>query len=766
MYASAVYHSVPPQKKIKIRPLKKRKAKTCNKGAILTLPAELWNGRNVEMQCATRNLFPFSTVSIIVQKVSYLWPMTTLRTDSTHSGINIDYANGSGFVHGGSGPLTVYSDDEKNAIKELQNADNDTYYLFVVDNVTRLNADGTPMKDILAGYMPIGRQCGFLFGSPAAKYVAHELGHGAFGLHHTFSSETESFSAPQYSTNNLMDYADGATLNHKQWTWMHEKHGSGLFGFLADESEGEWTTDGHFYLLTYLGMLMGMSYEKAEELGRDAERPDTYVIAEEDLKKGFVVMGDGEKVDIKDHKVGDRLENTTWTIGGLQQRFHALTGGYHGVELAATAYAIKYRSSLGMTSDYNAYLLHRFGDVFAHFDYKKDDNGFDDVPLDKYIGALEDFFDGVGVHGVHIQCINKNDKYKIYDREVVFNEDVIYFVDGVFVSTYSRDETIKIIINSLLTADSKILRFNPISDEELSSLVEGWLKNRDYLGEIEFDLNMISIAKDMISIAKDGIINVFLPKIGEIRIPIIEVINTAITLKNTAISLKDTYEGNKNSLKAYYEETYSISELQKYFLHIVNSATLTKENKPARQNEYNMYGDEVTCVSSWTSGHAGDGSKPDEILRRSELFKLYANRTIELLSMITGINDKEDTAKKTIENVVNMGVEYAGDNEERMSNKLDGVFEFLIQLEKNKDKNEFDISIPIKYLPKELDTGIVWFLYSFIADKTFFKWDFKDSAEKQESVFRQYLKDKYKDYTIIGYQEKENVILLHIKKNI
>ncbi|MBR5168531.1 MAG: hypothetical protein IKW86_10780 [Salinivirgaceae bacterium] len=38
--------------------------------------------------------------------------MTTLRTDSTHSGINIDYADGSGFVHGGSGPLTVYSNDK------------------------------------------------------------------------------------------------------------------------------------------------------------------------------------------------------------------------------------------------------------------------------------------------------------------------------------------------------------------------------------------------------------------------------------------------------------------------------------------------------------------------------------------------------------------------------------------------------------------------------------------------------------------------------
>ncbi len=239
MYATAVYHSVPPQKKIKIRPLKKRKAKTCNKGAILTLPAELWNGRNVEMQCAIRNLFPFSTVSIIVQKVSYLWPMTTLRTDSTHSGITIDYADGSAFVHGGSGPLTVYSDDEKAAINALTDANDDTYYLFLVSSVTKLDADGN--NTVVSGYMPVGYQHGFIFEQfDVARTFAHELSHGAFALHHTFSANTESFRADEGTTTNLMDYTQsGITLNHKQWTWMHEKHGSGLFGFLADEDEGE-----------------------------------------------------------------------------------------------------------------------------------------------------------------------------------------------------------------------------------------------------------------------------------------------------------------------------------------------------------------------------------------------------------------------------------------------------------------------------------------------------------------------------------------------
>ncbi len=147
-------------------------------------------------------------------------------------------ANGSGFVHGGSGPLTVYSDDEKAAINALTDANDDTYYLFLVKNVTKLDADGN--NTVVSGYMPVGYQHGFIFEQfDVARTIAHELSHGAFALHHTFSANTESFHANEGTTNNLMDYAEGATLNYKQWSWMHEKHGSGLFGFLADEEDAE-----------------------------------------------------------------------------------------------------------------------------------------------------------------------------------------------------------------------------------------------------------------------------------------------------------------------------------------------------------------------------------------------------------------------------------------------------------------------------------------------------------------------------------------------
>ena len=176
--------------------------------------------------------------------------MTTLRTDSTHSGITIDYADDSGFVHGGSGPLTVYSDDEKAAINALTDSDDDTYYMFLVNSVTKLDANGN--RTIVSGYMPVGYQHGFIFEQfDVARTYAHELSHGAFALHHTFSENSESFHANEGTTNNLMDYTQsGITLNHKQWTWMHEKHGAGLFGFLADESEGESVLDNlvHYYL--------------------------------------------------------------------------------------------------------------------------------------------------------------------------------------------------------------------------------------------------------------------------------------------------------------------------------------------------------------------------------------------------------------------------------------------------------------------------------------------------------------------------------------
>ncbi len=163
-------------------------------------------------------------------------PAVASVTVTTHSGLTMAYANGQNFVHGGSGWLSVYNADQKAAIQALTDAQDDVYYLFFVDNATKLDENDKPT--IVAGYMPICRRYGFIYDNPTSKYVAHEVSHGAFSLHHTFSSESESYHAPQGTTPNLMDYSGGTDLNHLQWQWMHESH-TNLLGFLDDESEGE-----------------------------------------------------------------------------------------------------------------------------------------------------------------------------------------------------------------------------------------------------------------------------------------------------------------------------------------------------------------------------------------------------------------------------------------------------------------------------------------------------------------------------------------------
>lgn len=84
-------------------------------------------------------------------------------------------------------------------------------YLFVVDDI----------EGDLDGYMVRGKSVGFIEEGQGLETYAHELGHGAFGLEHTFPI------APKGSTNNLMDYhaahvTDNWHLRAKQWADIHD----------------------------------------------------------------------------------------------------------------------------------------------------------------------------------------------------------------------------------------------------------------------------------------------------------------------------------------------------------------------------------------------------------------------------------------------------------------------------------------------------------------------------------------------------------------
>ncbi len=97
----------------------------------------------------------------------------------------------------------------------------------------------------VAGYMPLQRQVGFIYDNPNLFIIAHELGHGAFNLRHTFSPE--SFIAAERTTQNLMDYAGGTELWKHQWEQIRDPQNI-WFAWAQDEGEGALITYDDVYV--------------------------------------------------------------------------------------------------------------------------------------------------------------------------------------------------------------------------------------------------------------------------------------------------------------------------------------------------------------------------------------------------------------------------------------------------------------------------------------------------------------------------------------
>lgn len=108
-----------------------------------------------------------------------------------------------------------------------------TAYLFVLEKAELAG---------VAGDMPRGKQVGYIFGNNLnARLVAHELGHGAFSLEHTFAT----YGIKEGSTNNLMDYSEGVFLTCWQWGLVHAPRI--VWNFLEGDEEGRglfpWSDD-------------------------------------------------------------------------------------------------------------------------------------------------------------------------------------------------------------------------------------------------------------------------------------------------------------------------------------------------------------------------------------------------------------------------------------------------------------------------------------------------------------------------------------------
>jgi len=165
------------------------------------------------------------------------------------------------FDDGESGLLSNYTGDMKKVINTFGDLDDDTYYLFLV-NTTKAGGE--------LGYMPRSKQAGFIFANrhganteALVRTMAHELGHGAFNLHHTF--EEPNLNLAKGATDNLMDYPAGRKLYKFQWDKMRSP--DIVIGLFEEDEEAAMFSNDLLLVSDYLidGRQIG-KYEVSEKL--------------------------------------------------------------------------------------------------------------------------------------------------------------------------------------------------------------------------------------------------------------------------------------------------------------------------------------------------------------------------------------------------------------------------------------------------------------------------------------------------------------------
>jgi TANFOR domain-containing protein len=176
--------------------------------------------------------------------------------------------------------LSVYSTGMREIIRAFEATgavNEDEFYLFLVD---RSQVGNT-------GYMPRKHRYGFIYmedNPDVPRTVAHELGHGAFRLQHTFE-EYPTIGGPR-STANLMDYGTGTKLRKYQWDLIHNP--PLVIGLLEDEGEGAMMFTGNSMLKVYKKKLteneiqlryqIGNWKSRIKDLGYSSDKMNDYQI--------------------------------------------------------------------------------------------------------------------------------------------------------------------------------------------------------------------------------------------------------------------------------------------------------------------------------------------------------------------------------------------------------------------------------------------------------------------------------------------------------
>ncbi|MDR7212130.1 fibronectin type III domain-containing protein [Flavobacterium piscis] len=145
--------------------------------------------------------------------------------------VTLDNTWGESIETSESGLLATYTSEQQlitTNLKQKLGSDykKDTYYI--------IYTDAPSSKSNILGFMPLKRQYGFIFNKiNIVRTLAHELGHGVFGIEHPFTEYNTST-----TTDLLMDYGTGVLLSHNDWQVLHAP-GLQLYPFIQGDSDGE-----------------------------------------------------------------------------------------------------------------------------------------------------------------------------------------------------------------------------------------------------------------------------------------------------------------------------------------------------------------------------------------------------------------------------------------------------------------------------------------------------------------------------------------------
>lgn len=191
----------------------------------------------------------------------------------------------------------------------------------------------------IGGYMVRGRGLGFVTKAAITNNpttLAHELGHGAFGLEHTFDELTIK------TTDNLLDYKGGYHLTKRQWAAIHS--------ILPTVSWFDSEEDGEFLSLVRSSNSLSYSWVNEQEF-------DKYYF------NSFYTPG-GQNIKLNDKS---KLESNS-------VRFDLLTGGVSFFKYDNTVYEAYWVHSSSSGSNYfYGYVNVDYKDLIIEIDQSKSD---------------------------------------------------------------------------------------------------------------------------------------------------------------------------------------------------------------------------------------------------------------------------------------------------------------------------------------------------------------------------------------------------------